>query len=52
MKNRKERKSELVQMLADNPAVLEQFYKDEIFTFKELRNIIHLYNTGQPVKKD
>ncbi len=52
LKSRKERKSELVQMLADNPAVLEQFYKDESFTFKELRDIIHLYNTGERLKKD
>lgn len=48
--NRKERKNMLATMLMDNKQAYDQFIADDKFTFKQMRNIVHLYNTGEPYK--
>jgi hypothetical protein len=44
------RKDELSKMLMDNKDVYNKYIADDRFSFKQIRNIIHLYNTGEPLK--
>lgn len=46
--SKKDRKNIFLDMLADKPEVLKQYEDTDSFSFKNLRNAIHLYNTGQP----
>jgi hypothetical protein len=46
--SKKDRKDVFSEMLADNPDVLKKYQETDSFSFKNLRNAIHLYNTGQP----
>lgn len=50
-KARQDRKKEFGEMLKDDTNVYDKFMKDDNFGFKEIRNLIHLYNTGEPYKK-
>lgn len=47
-KSKKDRKDLFADMLADNEAVLKQYQETDSFSFKNLRNSVHLYNTGMP----
>lgn len=47
-KSKQDRKEAFANMLADNQEVLQQYMSDDSFSFKNIRNIVHLYNTGQP----
>ena len=46
-KTRAERKTDFANMLIDNKNVYEKFLADDKFSFEQIRNIIHLYNTGE-----
>jgi len=41
----------LEPILVDNKAVYDKFIADDKFSFKAIRNIVHLYNTGMPFKE-
>ncbi|MGZ3872090.1 MAG: hypothetical protein ACXVJD_04195 [Mucilaginibacter sp.] len=47
-KSKKDRKNDFSQLIADNKDVYDKFNRDEKFDFNEIRNIVHLYNTGEP----
>ena len=47
-KKKKDRKLDFANMLMDKKAVYDLFIKDDQFSFDQLRNIVHLYNTGKP----
>jgi hypothetical protein len=54
---RKERKDNFSEMIKDNEAVYNKYTTENKFTYDQLRNLIHWYNTGQqlpqsPLKKD
>ena len=38
----------LEDLLSDNKAVYDKFIADDKVSLKQIRNIIHLYNTGKP----
>ena len=46
--NRKRRDFEA--LIADNKAVYEKYTADDKFRFNNIRNLVHLYNTGEPYK--
>lgn len=48
-RSREQRKDILATMLKDNPGVYEKYRGDDKFTFKQIRNLVHLYNTGRPM---
>jgi len=50
MASRKSRKDELGQLFADNKEVYDKYIADDKFSFKQIRNLVHLYNTGEPLK--
>jgi len=45
---RGKRKAEFAALLADNKKVYDKFLADDDFSFNEIQNIVHLYNTGEP----
>lgn len=46
-KSRENRKNELADMFKDNKAVYDKYMTDDDFGFKQIRNLVHLYNTGE-----
>ncbi len=51
-KGRSERKADFISLISDKPAVLDEFKKDNDYSFDTIRDIVHLYNTGERLKKD
>ena len=49
-KSKSDRKDIFADMLADKPEVLQHYKNTNSFNFKNIRNLVHLYNTGQPFK--
>ena len=49
-KARKQRKDDFAEMLADNKEVYNKYKSEDKFTFVQIRNLVHLYNTGLPFK--
>ncbi|HAL82682.1 MAG TPA: hypothetical protein DCO83_10955 [Mucilaginibacter sp.] len=47
---RQKRKNEFADLLADNKTVYDKYMADDKFGFDEIRNLVHLYNTGEPYK--
>lgn len=47
-KSRKDRKSYFAELLKDKPQVYDKCMTDDKFSFDEIRNLVHLYNTGMP----
>lgn len=45
VKSKKQRESSLAEMIADNKEIYDKYITDNDFSFKEIRHIIHLYNT-------
>lgn len=45
---RKDRQNRFEDMLKDNPVVYDRFLAEKKFTYKDLQNIVHLYNAGKP----
>jgi hypothetical protein len=50
-KSRAERRLDFSKLLMDNKAVYDKFIADDKFGFDDVRNIVHLYNTGKPFIK-
>ncbi len=48
-KSRKQRKDNFGEMLKDNQAVYDKYKTEDKFSFKQIQNLVHLYNTGQPL---
>lgn len=48
-KSKKARKDVLAGMLYDNKEVYNKFVADDSFSFDQIRNLVHLYNTGQSI---
>jgi hypothetical protein len=45
------RKDALANMLADKKDVYDKYKAEDKFSFAQIRNIVHLYNTGKPWEK-
>jgi hypothetical protein len=52
LKSKKSRKNDFADMIKDNEQVYNKFLAEDKFSFKQIRNLVHLYNTGQPIKGD
>jgi len=50
-KSRKSRENEFAEMIMDNKKVYDKYLADDKFSFKEVRNLVHVYNTGKPFKE-
>jgi len=50
MGNHNGRKDEFGEMLKDKPDIYNKYMADDKFTFKQIKNLVHLYNTGKPLK--
>lgn len=48
--SRAERKAEFAKLLIDNKSVYDKFIAEDKFSFKQIKNIVHLYDTGEPAK--
>jgi len=48
-KPRRTRKDILAKMLMDNKAVYDKYKADDKFTFKQIRKLVHWYDTGHPL---
>lgn len=51
-KSRKHRKADFVEFISDNQAVYDKYKAEDKFSFKQVRDLVHIYNTGEPLKKD
>jgi hypothetical protein len=51
LKSKKSRKNDLAEMLKDNKGVYNKFITDDKFSFDQIRNLVHSYNTGEPYKE-
>jgi hypothetical protein len=51
-KSRKHRKADFVEFIRDDQAVYDRYKAEDKFSFKQVRNLVHLYNTGELLKKD
>lgn len=47
----KKRMDVLAQLITDNKELYDKFISDDKFTLRQVRNIIHLYNTGKPFEE-
>jgi len=48
-KSRQKRKDIFGDMLKDDKELYDKYMGDDKFSFKQIRNLVHLYNTGQPL---
>jgi len=46
---RQQRKDDFGEMLMDNKDVYDKYKSEDKFSFRQIRNLVHLYNTGQPL---
>ena len=51
-KSRQSRKNDFADLLMDKKEVYDKFIKDNKFSFSDIQNIVHLYNTGEELKKE
>jgi len=51
-KSRRARKDMLGEMFKDNPEVYNKYIAEDKFSFKQIRNLVHLYNTGEDLSQD
>lgn len=51
-KSRQERKDMLGEMFKDNPEVYNKYIAEDKFNFKQIRNLVHMYNTGENLLQD
>ena len=51
-KSKKKRMNLLAEMLNDNKDVYDKFINEDKFNFGQIRNLVHLYNTGRPLESD
>ncbi|HEY2581071.1 MAG TPA: hypothetical protein VGI43_04660 [Mucilaginibacter sp.] len=50
IKSREKRKNDFIEMISDNKEVYDKFLANDDLSFDKIRNLIHLYNTGEPLK--
>ncbi len=50
-KSKQKRKDILGEMLKDNKAAYDRYIAEDKFSFKQIQNLVHLYNTGQMLNK-
>lgn len=50
--SRQSRKDYFGELLKDNPDVYNKYMAEKKFNFKSIRNMVDLYNTGEPLKDD
>jgi hypothetical protein len=43
----KRRQNDFIEMIKDNKNVYDKYVAEDKFSFKQIRNLVHLYNTGQ-----
>ncbi|BAU55222.1 hypothetical protein [Mucilaginibacter gotjawali] len=48
-RSRNERKDGFAEMLEDNKNIYDKYRTEDKFSFEQIRNLIHLYNTGKPL---
>ncbi|MDP9048818.1 MAG: hypothetical protein M3N14_11830 [Bacteroidota bacterium] len=51
-KSKQKRKDNFEEMLKDNKEVYDKYKADDKFSFKQIRNLVHLYNTGKPMEPE
>jgi hypothetical protein len=51
-KSRKTRENVFAGMIMDNKEVYDKYLADDKFSFKQVRYLVHLYNTGKPFGSD
>jgi len=51
-KSKQNRKDILGDMVKDNKTIYDQYVAEDKFSFKQIRKLVHLYNTGEPLKED
>ena len=51
-KSRKTRENVFAAMIMDNKDVYDKYLADDKFSFKQVRDIVHLYNTGRSFESD
>ena len=47
---RQKRKNDFAQLLKDNQVIYDKYLAEDKFSFVAIRNFVHLYNTGEPLK--
>jgi hypothetical protein len=50
-KGRQQRRDNFAEMVADNKDVYDKYKAEDKFSFKQIRNLVHLYNTGKPFEE-
>lgn len=48
-KSHKERKDDLAEMLKDKKEVYDAYIAEDKFSFKQIKNLVHWYNTGKKI---
>jgi hypothetical protein len=51
-KSKEKRKNDFAEMIMDNKEVYDKYLADDKFSFKQIRDLVHLYNTGKPFGSD
>ena len=46
--SKKHREDYLASLFKDNKTVYDKFIADDKFSFDQIRNLVHIYNTGEP----
>jgi len=49
LKAKQKRKDTFAEMLKDNKNIYDKYLAEDKFSFKQIRNLVHLYNTGKPL---
>lgn len=50
-KARQKRKDDFAEMIMDNKDVYNKYKTDDKFTFNQIKNLVHLYNTGHSLNE-
>ncbi|WP_158828071.1 hypothetical protein [Mucilaginibacter lacusdianchii] len=50
-RSRSDRQEDLIALINDNSAVLDQYKAADSFSFDQIKSTIHFYNTGEAPKK-
>ncbi|WP_183562696.1 hypothetical protein [Mucilaginibacter sp. SP1R1] len=50
-RSRQQRKDSFSEMLKDKKEIYDKYVAEDKFSFEQIANLVHLYNTGEPIKK-
>lgn len=50
-RSRQQRKDSFSEMLKDKKEIYDKYVAEDKFSFEQIENLVHLYNTGEPIKK-